>query len=860
MPINADKPHLWKADVETSIDFYNDWFLRFAPATYRKQRVLRTKEVVEALQKTANLTRITPEILKENPSVLPMLRMVTAPPLARDRLMGLAYVNKNLINAMEGKKDDAPRLPSKMLKSKLDEELGRICDVISELADRDLFPWLDAKQKPNRTDIDRAAAVVADRLCGAASDPIIRNAQEKRQLEALRRWLKKRGYVYVGTDVARDPVEMSPGTFTFRLNLPAGKKSSPVNIPIDCVIKPLSYNAAAMPILIEAKSAGDATNTNKRRKEEAQKYSQLKERYGLEVSFILLLCGYFEPGYLGYEASEGIDWIWEHRLDDLDQILSGADKKKVRAVKEDSGQYAAFEDAAESERSAAQKRIDDSKSGIERNRLGQFSTPYSLALEIVTSALTHLPKNEPISFIEPGLGTGVFFSALRRNSDSHPIKEAVGVEIDSAYAEIAHEIWSQYGLSVEQADFISFSANPQQAKRYNVLCTNPPYVRHHHISPEVKRSLQTRVSRELGLTVSGLSGLYVYFILLSHSILADNAIASWLVPSEFLYVNYGKVLRDYLRNHVTLLDIHQFDPEEVQFEDALVSSCVITYVKRPPSHSDRFRFSFGSSVSYPVHTHEISLDNGTLNGKWTVLHLSDEYQRGDQEYRLGDFFAIKRGLATGANEFFIVDNALIDHYSLPSKFLKPILPSPRYVTDIVIQSGPGGLPKVEKIKYLLDCDVPPEIVKDEFPGLWNYLQHGVEKGIPERYLCASKEVWYYQERREPSPFLATYIGRSQNRAKSPIRFLLNLSDALVTNVYLNLYPNEILSSLLREDKGRLFELQKALNEIPIDEVLRAGRSYGGGLHKIEPKELADLPFRKIPEWLKAGISKQLVML
>lgn len=30
-----------------------------------------------------------------------------------------------------------------------------------------------------------------------------------------------------------------------------------------------------------------------------------------------ILCGYFDSGYLGYEAAEGIDWIWEHRIDDL---------------------------------------------------------------------------------------------------------------------------------------------------------------------------------------------------------------------------------------------------------------------------------------------------------------------------------------------------------------------------------------------------------------------------------------------------------------------------------------------------------------------------------------------------------------
>ncbi|MDA8078937.1 MAG: XamI family restriction endonuclease [Nitrospiraceae bacterium] len=846
--------------MEASIDFYNEWFLRFAPATYRKQRVLRTKEVIESFEKTANLTRITPEVLKENPSVLSMLRMATAPPLARDRLMGLAYVNKSLIESMEGKKDKLPRLPSKMTKTDLDEELRRICDVISELADRDLFAWLDSKHRPKPAALERAAAVVADRLCGAASDPIIRNAQEKRQLDALKRWLKKRKYSLISTDAARNPNEMPPGTFTFRLVLPAGKKATSVNIPIDCVIKPSSFDRKAMPVLIEAKSAGDAANTNKRRKEEAQKYTQLKERYGSDVLFVLLLCGYFEPGYLGYEASEGIDWIWEHRLDDLDQLLSGEDRKKVSTIEQVNEPGATFGDAAETGRLASQQQIDDSKSTAERNILGQFSTPYHLALEIVTNALTHLPEEHPIAFIEPGLGTGVFFSALRRSADGRTLKEAIGVELDPAYAEVARKIWSQYGLMVEQTDFISFSASSRQANRYNLLCTNPPYVRHHHISPDVKRNLQSRISRELGITISGLAGLYVYFILLAHAMLAEGAIASWLIPSEFLYVNYGKVLRDYLRSHVTLLNIHQFDPEEVQFDDALVSSCLVTYLRRSPSPNAAFRFSFGADMSFPKHSQEVPLDNGLLNGKWTMLHLTDEEGRPEEEYKVGDFFTVKRGLATGANEFFIVDKPVIDQYSIPAQFIKPILPSARYLLDSVIQSDTDGSPRIDKVRYLLDCDVPPEIVKKQHPGLWNYFQKGVEKGIPERYLCAGREIWYYQERRAASPFLATYIGRSQNGTKSPVRFILNLSNALVTNVYLNLYPNEILSSLLREDKTRFVEILKLLNEIPTEDVLRAGRSYGGGLHKIEPKELLNVPLRNVPEWLKISTTKQLVML
>ncbi len=28
----------------------------------------------------------------------------------------------------------------------------------------------------------------------------------------------------------------------------------------------------------------------------------------------------FDVGYLGYEAQDGIDWVWEHRIDDFEQL------------------------------------------------------------------------------------------------------------------------------------------------------------------------------------------------------------------------------------------------------------------------------------------------------------------------------------------------------------------------------------------------------------------------------------------------------------------------------------------------------------------------------------------------------------
>jgi hypothetical protein len=93
-----------------------------------------------------------------------------------------------------------------------------------------------------------------------------------------------------------------------------------IKIPIDAVIMPKRAKAGDLPIFFEAKSAGDFTNVNKRRKEEAVKMSQLRQTYGKRVRFNLFLCGYFDSGYLGYEASEGIDWVWEHRIDDLSKF------------------------------------------------------------------------------------------------------------------------------------------------------------------------------------------------------------------------------------------------------------------------------------------------------------------------------------------------------------------------------------------------------------------------------------------------------------------------------------------------------------------------------------------------------------
>lgn len=314
MLVNLDKPQKWKEDVAQSVDMYNDWFMNFAPKAFRETRVQTTKDVESALRSTDNLTNIRPALMRKHPEVLPTLRMSTCPPLAVDRLIGLAGVSTNLVKTMEEK----TRLPARMPSAKIDAELAKIAEIIGKMADPDIFVWLPRKNGPTDLEVHRAATIVADRLCGSVANPIIRNAQERRQLALIQSWLTKRSYKYLPAGAGTTFDAMPPGSFSFRLNVPVKLESGKrVNIPIDAAVMPKTAKSGEMPILFEAKSAGDFTNTNKRRKEEATKMQQLRATYGNTVQFNLFLCGYFDSGYLGYEASEGIDWVWEHRIDDL---------------------------------------------------------------------------------------------------------------------------------------------------------------------------------------------------------------------------------------------------------------------------------------------------------------------------------------------------------------------------------------------------------------------------------------------------------------------------------------------------------------------------------------------------------------
>ena len=503
--------------------------------------------------------------------------------------------------------------------------------------------------------------------------------------------------------------------------------------------------------------------------------------------------------------------------------------------------------AVEERRQQEQARLDTLKTAAERNRWGQFATPPKLALSIARYA-QELMSGASIRFLDPAIGTGSFYSALSQLFSTQTIDAAVGVELDPLFAETATALWGDLGLRVVKGDFTR-QTPPQQ--RFNLILTNPPYVRHHHLRASEKNRLKALLAQSLYLDISGLAGLYCYFLLLCHDWMEEGGIAFWLIPSEFMDVNYGATLRRYLTERVTLLHIHRFCPTDVQFTDALVSSAVVVFRKSPPPPDHAIRFSFAGPIQHPQTEIMVALDALRRSRKWTQFPGRAPVEN-TCDLTLGDIFTIKRGLATGGNSFFILTEAEIENWQIPLSFVKPILPGPRYLTEDIIQALPDGSPIVSPRLYLLDCREPEEKIKATWPSFYAYLQQGREKKIHTSYLASRRAPWYSQEQRPAAPFLCTYMGRSRH-GKRPFRFIWNRSQATAHNVYLMLYPKGHLRDALKKHPELELQVFEALQRITPAQLLSEGRVYGGGLHKVEPSELSHVPASLVLESMERHV-------
>jgi len=285
---------------------------------------------------------------------------------------------------------------------------------------------------------------------------------------------------------------------------------------------------------------------------------------------------------------------------------------------------------------------------VERREDGATYTP-----NLIVTAMTRWARHnvKPGRVVDAGAGSARFLVAAGR---AFKTADLLGVEIDPVAAIVARGHLSAAGLAeraiVRLADYRELTLEPSSSP--TLFIGNPPYVRHHRIAPEWKKWLTSRADQH-GLPASQLAGLHVYFFLATVALVKPGDVGVFITASEWLDVNYGKLVRDLFLSGLGGQSIHLIEPTAMPFADA-ATTAVITCFKagsttksiavRTVAHSDSLGMLEGGR---PVRRERFEAAR-----RWTPLMRAP--RKVPEGYiELGELFTVHRGQVTGANRVWI---------------------------------------------------------------------------------------------------------------------------------------------------------------------------------------------------------------
>lgn len=493
---------------------------------------------------------------------------------------------------------------------------------------------------------------------------------------------------------------------------------------------------------------------------------------------------------------------------------------------------------------------------------GIFITPPEYAQDMAQCALNSFQGHSwEIDFADTAVGTGALFLATKyivENNNKfkegkYIFRSAIGIDIDKKMVEDALDRFQKRGLSVIHGDAIS--PNIKITPR-NLMIVNPPYNRHEDIPLEYRRLAQELAEQQTGIKIAGDAGLYVYHMLIMDKWLSKGGVAAWLIPSIFLQSKYGDAIRQYLLNNVQLMSLHVYDYSAPQFEKAQTSTAIVVFKKQMPEAAKEITISFGNSAIKPQKKANVTIENLRMASEnWQMFIPNNTQKRittNSSNLKLEDLFDIKRGLATGANSFFVMKREQAQERGIPTEALKPLLPKARFLNNnLIINTQKDGYPDITPQLVLIDCDWAEEVIAKKYNNFFKYLETaksslGGKRPVIERTLVKSRRPWYKQEKREPCPFLLTYMGRDKKNLP-PLYFILNKSMATALNTYLLLYPRKWLLDLIQTNHSMHETILSTLNDLAERLIAPQTRIYSEGLRKIEPGELKTLPISGFPD-------------
>lgn len=458
-----------------------------------------------------------------------------------------------------------------------------------------------------------------------------------------------------------------------------------------------------------------------------------------------------------------------------------------------------------------------------RKKFAQFFTPFQLA-SLMADWL--LGNQNLKTVLEPAFGLGVFSRALIGKKSDLSIK---GFDIDEKIFAESKEIFND--TSIVDLHLEDYMFNDWNNKYDGIIC-NPPYFKFHDYD---NKTILNEIENRLKIKLNGFTNLYTLFLLKSIYQLNPTGRLAYIIPSEFLNSDYGKLVKSALIKNKVLRHIVVFDFEENVFDDALTTACILLCSN--DKHNQKVKFSTIKKIDdlelirtyiseYPLH----SIDGSTFNNnelepevKWRKYYQEQNGIRYKNLIPFSSVAKVVRGIATGANEYFTFSKPKANQYGIDKKYLLPCICKAVDVKDnFFTEDNYQSLIKSDRQTYLLNANGS----KDE--NVLKYIDLGEKTGIDKKYLTACRTPWYSLENRPPSPIWVSVFNRSglkfiRNEANISNLTTFHCVYPVQNSLFDNVNVDVLFAYLLTDVARKIFEDNR--------------REYGNGLQKFEPNDL-----------------------
>jgi adenine-specific DNA-methyltransferase len=445
--------------------------------------------------------------------------------------------------------------------------------------------------------------------------------------------------------------------------------------------------------------------------------------------------------------------------------------------------------------------------------------------------VTWIIRSKVDTLLEPSFGACGFLIAaclrLKHLGCSHPLGQAAGCDTDPAAFRVLATLEHPPPPPKHflKRDFLTVSPADFAIGNFSCLLSNPPFTRHHRIPPETKKAL-ARNTVSNGVRLAKTAGLWAHFLVHCLSFMQPHSRIGVILPTSFLFADYAEPLRILIRTRfarslIIRLTYPAFASQEAQERGLIVlaedfgchsGSCTKTQRAASELEAVRAVSSFDAETTKPGMRRGFRAD--PQRGAYEFLSRTPVSQT------LGELARFDIGVVTGANKTFVITQKIVEEWGLPADALKPIIARTSHLPGLCFTSRDHT--------ELLSRGAPV--------WLFTPSQLGERHGPVRRYLSQvsrvdrrsilwfkKRERWFSPSAGEDPDAVITYMN-----GKGPKLALLTTSATCTNTLHRVWFRRD-----RRVNRGLVsLSLISSYSQLFAELI---GRSYGGGVLKIEPK-------------------------